>query len=187
MDPTAALAFSRLGNGVFRALERLPVPVIAAVNGFALGGGLELALACDVILASSKAKFGLPEVTLGVIPGFGGTQRLARVIGANAARLWVMTGDIFPADEAHRLGLAHALHEPEALLPAAMAVAHKIASRGPLAVAAAKRVIDAGPDLPIDEALELEAQAFADCFRTADQKEGMTAFLDKRPAVFRGR
>jgi enoyl-CoA hydratase len=181
-----ALEFSRFGGGVFRRLEQLRVPVIAAVNGFALGGGLELALACDVILASTKAKFGLPEVTLGVVPGFGGTQRLARAIGANAARLWVLSGDVFPADEALRLGLAYSLHDPAELCDAAMTLARKIASRGPLAVAEAKAVLDAGPDMPLDAAVELESQAFARCFQTADQREGMDAFLGKRTAQFQG-
>ncbi len=186
MNPEQASAFSRLGGGVFRQLERLGKPTLAAINGFALGGGLELALGCDVLLAADHAKFGLPEVTLGVIPGFGGTQRMARLIGANAARLWVMSGEIFSAQEALRLGLVYSLHEPEALLPAAIAWAHKMASRGPLAVAAAKSVIDRGLDLGLDAAIELESQAFGQCFATADQREGMDAFLAKRRPEFRG-
>lgn len=187
MGNDAALAFSRFGSAVFRRLEQLPIPVIAAVNGFALGGGLELALACDFILAGERAKFGLPEVSLGVIPGFGGTQRLARVMGANAARLWVLTGDVFPASEALRLGLVYSIHAPETLLETAMTMARKIAGRGPLAIAEAKHVLDMGPDLPLEAAVELEAEAFGRCFATLDQKEGMAAFLDKRPAVFTGR
>ncbi len=186
MDPEAALAFSRMGNAVFRRLEKLRVPVLAAVNGFALGGGLELALACDVILASSKAKFGFPEVSLGVVPGFGGTQRLARTIGGNAARVWVMSGEVFSSSEALRLGLAYSLHEPEALLEATLQLARKMAARGPLAVAEAKAVLDAGPELPLEAAIELESQAFSRCFATADLREGMDAFLAKRPAQFTG-
>lgn len=187
MGEAAALAFSRFGSAVFRRFEQLPIAVIAAVNGFALGGGLELALGCDFILAGDRAKFGLPEVSLGVIPGFGGTQRLARAIGANSARLWVLTGDVFPASEALRLGLVHSLHPPETLLETAMTMARKIAGRGPKAIAEAKHVLDVGPGLPLEAAVELEAEAFGRCFATLDQKEGMAAFLEKRPAVFIGR
>jgi enoyl-CoA hydratase len=168
-------------------MEALAVPVIAAINGFALGGGLELALACDFALASKTARLGLPEVGLGVIPGFGGTQRLARRVGIGLARELVYTGNVIGAEEALRIGLCNAVTEPADLLPAARAVAEKIASRAPLAVAAAKRVMAEGVDLPLGQALALERERFAALFGSADQKEGMKAFLEKRTARFEGR
>ncbi|MSP90437.1 MAG: crotonase [Myxococcales bacterium] len=186
MDYFAALAFSQAGNAVMAKIEQMRKPVIAAVNGFALGGGCELALVCDVILASKSARFGLPEVSLGVIPGFGGTQRLARLIGRNAAKHWVMTGDVYTADEAMRIGLVYQVHEPADLLGAAMTVARKMAARGPVAVAEAKHIINGGLQLPLSAAIELESAAFARCFLTADQKEGMAAFVEKRTAQFAG-
>ncbi len=186
MDYHQAMEFSLLGNEVLKRIERLEKPVIAAVNGFALGGGCELALACDVILASRKAKLGFPEVTLGVIPGFGGTQRLARLIGRNAAKHWVMTGDVYPADEAQRIGLVYTLHDPEELMAAALKAASRMARRGPLAVAEAKRIINRGVELPLEYALESESRAFARCFQTDDQTEGMAAFIEKRRPAFRG-
>ncbi len=186
MDYHAAMEFSLLGNDVLKRIERIQKPIIAAVNGFALGGGCELALACDVILASKTARFGFPEVTLGVIPGFGGTQRLARLIGRNAAKHWVMTGDVFPAEEANRIGLVYQVHEPDLLMVAALKTAGKMARRGPLAVAEAKRIINRGVELPLEYALEAESRAFARCFQTNDQTEGMTAFVEKRKPVFKG-
>ncbi len=186
MDYHQAMAFSKAGNRALGRIERLNVPVIAAVNGFALGGGCELALACDVILASTNARFGFPEVTIGVIPGFGGTQRLARLIGRNAAKHWVMTGDLFPASEAERIGLVYQLHEPEALFEGAMNAARKMASRAPVAVAEAKRIVNRGIQLPLDYALESESRAFARCFQTDDQTEGMSAFVEKRRPEFKG-
>ncbi|MBM4345341.1 MAG: enoyl-CoA hydratase/isomerase family protein [Deltaproteobacteria bacterium] len=186
MAPDEALAFARAGGAVARRIAQMPQVVIAAVNGFALGGGCELALACDIVLASAKAKLGLPEVTLGVIPGFGGTQRLLRIIGVHAARRWVLSGDVFGADEALRYGVVQELHAPEELLAKAIDLGRRIATRGPLAVAAAKRVIAQGADQSLDAAIDAEARAFADCFATADQREGMAAFLAKRPAVFMG-
>lgn len=182
-----ALAFAQLGNGILTKIEQMRKPVIAAVNGFALGGGCELALVCDVILASTKARFGLPEVSLGVIPGFGGTQRLARLIGRNAAKHWVMTGDVYSAEEAQRIGLVYQLHEPADLLEAALQIARKMALRGPFALAQAKHIINDGLQLPLSAAIELEAAAFARCFLTADMKEGMTAFMEKRVPVFSGK
>ena len=187
MDDRSALDFSELGNEVLKRIERSSKPFIAAVNGFALGGGCELALACDVILASNTARFGFPEVTIGVIPGFGGTQRLARLIGRNAAKHWVMTGDVFPADEAQRIGLCYRLYPPEELMDAAMKTADRMAQRAPLAVAECKRIINRGIQLPLEYALEAESRAFARCFRTQDQKEGMTAFIEKRKPLFEGR
>ena len=186
MNYHSAMAFSQLGNEVLSQIEKLEMPVIAAVNGFALGGGCELALACDVILASNRARFGFPEVTIGVVPGFGGTQRLARLIGRNAAKHWVMTGDVYPASEAQRIGLVYQLFEPEDLYDGAMAVATRMASRAPLAVSEAKRIVNRGIELPLEYALESESRAFARCFQTEDQKEGMGAFIEKRPPRFTG-
>ncbi len=187
MDYHAALRFSTSGNRCLSRIEKSAKPYIAAVNGFALGGGCELALVCDVILASNTARFGFPEVTIGVIPGFGGTQRLARLIGRNAAKHWTMTGDIYPAAEAQRIGLVYRLHDPEELMDAAMKTAGKMARRAPLAVAECKNIINRGIQLPLDYALEAESRAFATLFQTEDQSEGMQAFLGKRKPDFRGK
>lgn len=187
LTPSAAKSFADVGHRLGALLESAPFPVIAAVNGFALGGGCELALACDFIYASQKAKFGQPEVKLGVIPGFGGTQRLARRIGIGRARELVYTGDMIGADEALRIGLVNAVFSPEELLGKALEAAKKIASVGPLAVAASKRVLLRGEDVPLPTANELEAIAFAALFGSEDQREGMRAFLDKRSATFKGR
>jgi enoyl-CoA hydratase len=167
-------------------METAHFPIIAAVNGFALGGGCELALACDFIYASDKARFGQPEVTLGVIPGFGGTQRLARRVGVARARELCMTGDLVGAEEALRIGLVNAVVPHAELLSRVGDVARKIASKGPLAVAAVKRVILRGADVTLTTANELEAAAFAALFGTGDQREGMRAFLEKRAATFEG-
>jgi enoyl-CoA hydratase len=168
-------------------MEALHFPIIAAVNGFALGGGCEIALACDFIYASDKAKLGQPEVNLGVIPGFGGTQRLARRVGEARARELCMTGDMVPADEALRIGLVNAVVAHAELMPRVHDVAKKIASKGPLAIAAAKRVIARGADVPLSTANELEATAFSALFGSHDQREGMRAFVEKRAAKFEGR
>ncbi len=186
LHPTRALLFSQLGHRVMATLEVLPVATIAAVNGFALGGGCELALACDLIYASEKAKLGLPEVSLAVIPGFGGTQRLTRILGRMRAKELIFTGDAIDAHHAKELGLVLDVRAPAELMPHCRKVAAAIASRGPLAVAQAKRVIEAGADLPLKDANELERQAFALLFGSADQKEGMKAFLEKRAAKFTG-
>ena len=186
MTEAEGLAFGALGHEVFSAIENLRCPVIAAVNGFALGGGCELALACDFIYASSKAKFGQPEVSLGIIPGFGGTQRLPRRVGSAGARELIYTGKMINAAEALRFGLANAVFEPDELLGAAAKTAAEIASKGPLAVASAKRLIRDGVDLPLPEANRLEQAAFGDAFGTEDQSEGMAAFLEKRAATFKG-
>jgi enoyl-CoA hydratase len=187
MSPLEAEAFARMGHRVGEAIEAAPFPVIAAVNGFALGGGCELALACDFVYASEQAKFGQPEVKLGVIPGFGGTQRLLRRVGVAMARELVYTGAMIDAQEALRIGLVNRVVPPQQLLESALATAHTIATVGPLAVAAAKRAILAGEMLPLREANALEVLTFAQGFATADQKEGMRAFLDKRRAEFTGR
>lgn len=181
-----ALMFAMQGHRVLGALEALHFPTIAAVNGFALGGGCELALACDVIYASEKAKLGLPEVTLAVIPGFGGTQRLTRLVGKARAKELIFTGDMIDAAKAKEIGLVLDVLPPADLLAHCKKIAATIAKRGPVAVAQAKRVIEHGADLPLKDACELERQAFALLFGTADQREGMKAFVEKRPADFKG-
>jgi enoyl-CoA hydratase len=187
MGEQAALGLSARGAEIGRAIERSRLVWIAAVNGFALGGGCELAMCCDFIYASTTAKFGQPEVKLGVIPGFGGTQRLARRVGIGKAKELIVTGDVIGAEEALRIGLADALFPPAELIAQARKTAEKIAANGPLAVAAAKRAIQDGWALPLDQALALEGDAFAGLFATADQREGMAAFLAKRPADFQGK
>ena len=186
MDPERAKELASLGHGTLDMLESLPCPVIAAVNGFALGGGCELALACDFIHVSTKAKLGQPEVKLGVIPGFGGTQRLTRRVGVGRARELIYTGRMIDAEEAVRIGLANASFEPDQLLPETKKTAAAIAQMGPLAIAAAKRVILDGADAPLRDANRREIDAFAQCFTSQDQKEGMSAFLEKRPPAFKG-
>ncbi|MGD0525681.1 MAG: enoyl-CoA hydratase-related protein [Polyangiaceae bacterium] len=186
MTATRAKQFAEMGHAIGHALETAHFPVIAAVNGFALGGGCELALACDFIYASDKAKFGQPEVNLGVIPGFGGTQRLARRVGDARARELCMTGDMVGAEEALRIGLVNTVVPHAELLAKVREVATKIAAKGPLAIAAAKRVILRGADVPLPTANELEATAFAALFGTSDQREGMKAFVEKRAAKFEG-
>ncbi len=187
MGTPAALTFSELGHRLCDALEALPIPTIAAVNGFALGGGCELAMACDLVYASENAQFGQPEVNLAVIPGFGGTSRLARRVGPHKARELIFTGDRIDAKTAAALGLALAVLPSDGLMAHCRAVAQKIAAKGPLAVSQAKKVIAAGSDLPLQAANALERQAFAALFGSLDQKEGMAAFLEKRPAHFQGR
>lgn len=175
--------FARLGQRVFAMLEALPFPVIAAVNGFALGGGTELALACDFIYASDKAKFGQPEVKLGVIPGFGGTQRLARRVGLGVARELIYTGRMIGPEEALRIGLANAVVPRRELLDRVREVAAEIAAVGPGAVERAKAVMNAGAHLSLHEGIELEAEAFGASFGP-EQQEGMGAFLEKRTPKF---
>jgi enoyl-CoA hydratase len=181
------LAFAQLGHRVLSALEGLSIPTIAAVNGFALGGGCELALACDLIYASTNARLGLPEVSLGVIPGFGGTQRLTRLVGRARAKELIFTGQPVDAERAREVGLVLAVLPQAELLAHCRKVAATIATRGPLALAQAKRAIDQGADLPLGAGNELERQAFGVLFGTEDQKEGMQAFLAKRPPTFHGR
>lgn len=173
-------AFGKKGNSVFRKIETFPVPVIAAVNGFALGGGCELSMACDIRLASDNAKFGQPEVGLGITPGFGGTQRLARIIGVGKAKEMLYTCAQIDAQEALRVGLVNAVYTPEELLPAAEKMAQKIARNAPIAVRATKKAVNDGLQTDMDEAVMIEARLFGSCFETADQKNGMTAFLEKR-------
>jgi enoyl-CoA hydratase len=187
MTVTEGRAFADLGHGLGDSIANCPKPVIAAVNGFAFGGGTELAIACDVIYASEKAKFGQPEVKLGVIPGFGGTQRLARLVGLQKAKELIFTGDTIDAAEALRIGLACAVFPPAELLGKAKDLGKRIAAAGPLAVGQAKRAMNHGYDLALSSALELEKQTFCMLFGTLDQKEGMGAFLEKRKPAFKGR
>jgi enoyl-CoA hydratase len=186
MSQSEARAFAELGQATFAALEALPVPVIAAVNGFALGGGCELALACDFAYASTHAKFGQPEVKLGVIPGFGGTARLSRRIGLGAARELIYTGRLIGPEEALRLGLVNAIFPRNELLSKVRETAELILAVGPGAVRGAKQVINAAYHLPLAAAVAAEAQSFEECFG-AEQREGMQAFLAKRAPQFPGR
>ncbi|HJU65216.1 MAG TPA: enoyl-CoA hydratase-related protein [Gemmatimonadaceae bacterium] len=172
---------------IFDAVERCSKPVLAAINGFCLGGGMELALACDIRIASSAAKFGQPEVNLGIIPGGGGTQRLPRLIGLGAALRLILSGDMIDAAEALRLGLVEEVVAPSELMPRAMALAETIASKSPVAVAAAKEATRAALSLSLPEGLKLETALFQLCFASEDKAEGVRAFLEKRPATFPGR
>jgi len=179
-------AFAALGLSVLRTLEELPIPVIAAVNGFALGGGTELALACDLIIAADKAKFGQPEINLGVIPGFGGTQRLARRIGLPRARELIYSGDMIDAETALRYGLVNKVVPLADLMSEAKVLAHKLAAKPPVAIRQAKAAINTGIDLDLENGCRFENEAFALTFATADKVEGMKAFLEKRAANFKG-
>lgn len=186
--PEEALAYANVGHETFLLIERLPQPVIAAVNGFALGGGCELALACDIRIGSEKAKFGQPEVGLGITPGFGGTQRLVRTVGLGVAMQMICTGHTIDAQEALRIGLISTVYAPETLLPQAVAMAQQIAGNAPLAVRAAKQAIHRGLMLRLADGLACEAELFAGCFRTEDQKNAMRAFVDKKkPDGFNGK
>lgn len=187
MSTGQAEEFAAMGHRVFSEIERFRCPVIAAVNGFALGGGCELALACDFIHASTKAKLGLPEVTLGLIPGFGGTQRLPRRVGVGHARELIYSGEMIDAAEALRIGLVNRVHEPEQLMPAVKKLAETIATRGPVAVAAAKTAVREGADRPLPEANAIEVRTFGELFRSEDMREGTRAFVEKRKPSFTGR
>lgn len=184
LNEEEGFAFGRLGALVFRKIETLPIPVIAAVNGFALGGGCELAMACDIRIASNKAKFGQPEVGLGIIPGFSGTYRLAKLIGMGYAKEMIYTGKTIRADEALRIGLVNAIYEPEQLMEEAMGLATRIVASAPIAVSYAKTCINEEYDLAADDAIAFENKMFGKCFATKDQKEGMTAFLNKAKPNF---
>ena len=186
-DALAGEAQARKGQALTRALERLRVPVIAAVNGFALGGGCELALACDIRIASENAKFGQPEVNLGILPGYGGTQRTTRLLGEGAAMYMCLTGEMIGAQDALRIGLVQKVVPLDGLLAEAQRIAALIAAKAPLAIAATKRAVSEGASLPLDDALALEALLFGRCVTTEDFKEGSQAFLEKRSADFRGR
>ncbi len=173
-------AFGKKGNDVFRRIETLPIPVIAAVNGYALGGGCELSMACDIRICADTAVFGQPETGLGITPGFGGTQRLSRLVGPGMAKQLIYSAKNIKADEALRIGLVNAVYPQDELMPAAEKLAETIARNAPIAVRACKRAINEGLELPMDEAVQIEEELFGSCFETADQKEGMGAFLEKR-------
>ena len=172
-------AFGKKGNDVFRRIETFPIPVIAAVNGFALGGGCEISMSCDIRICSDNALFGQPEVGLGITPGFGGTQRLARLVGAGMAKQMIYTARNIKADEALRIGLVNAVYTPEELMGAALKMAAGIAKNAPIAVRNCKKAINEGLSLDMDQAIVVEEKLFGDCFETEDQKYGMAFFLDK--------
>lgn len=186
MSPDEAGRFAQLGHEAMSAVQNCRKPVIAAVNGFALGGGLELALSCDFIYASEKAKFGLPEVGLGLYPGFGGTQRLSRAIGPNRARELIFTGRMIGAAEAIAWGIVNQIVAPEGLLDAVRQTAAEINQKGPVAIRLAKQVINEGKDEPLQRGLDLERDIFPKCFESEDLKEGLAAFLEKRKPEFKG-
>ena len=172
-------AFGKTGNDVFRNIETFPIPVIAAVNGFALGGGCEISMSCDIRICSENAIFGQPEVGLGITPGFGGTQRLARIVGVGKAKEMIYTAFNIKAEEAYRIGLVNAVYPQEELLAAAKKLANKIASNAQIAVRACKKAINEGLQVDMDQAIVVEEKAFGSCFETEDQKAGMGNFLEK--------
>lgn len=178
--------FCQLGQEAIGKLQALAIPVIAAVNGFALGGGSEMALACDFIYASENAKFGLPEITLGIIPGFGGTQRLPRQIGKNMAKEMIFTGKMISAEEAKGIGMVNKVCKPEELMADVMKTAKAIAAKGPVSLRAAKQVINAGMDVDLANGCRMEIDAFSLCIASPDAKEGTNAFLEKRKPSFTG-
>ena len=186
MNPLSAKDLARRGQKVLERLERMGKPTVAMINGFALGGGLEIALACTLRTASTNARVGLPEVSLGIIPGYGGTQRLARVAGPGVAREWILTGDMFSAEEAHRVGVVNRLFAPEELEDGTMKLVGTILSRGPVAVRFAIEAINRGTNMPQREGEMMECDLFGLAASTADMKEGMGAFLEKRQADFQG-
>ncbi|MTI67292.1 MAG: short-chain-enoyl-CoA hydratase [Firmicutes bacterium] len=182
--PKEAREFAKLGIDVFRKIELLEKPVISAVNGFSLGGGLELSMSCDIRIASEKAKFGQPEVGLGITPGFAGTQRLARLVGASKAKELIFTADMIDSNEAEKIGLVNKVVKKEDLMDEALNLAKKIASKGQIAIRYSKCAINRGFETDIDTGMALERDLFGLCFATDDQKEGMKAFIDKRKPEF---
>lgn len=187
MSAMEARKFSQTGHEVLNAIESLPVVVIGAINGYCLGGGCGLALACDFRYASSTAKFGQPEVNYGIIPGFGGSQTLARLIGSGRAKEMLYTGEMIDAQEAYRIGLVNRVMLPEQLISTCEDVCRKIMKKGPVAIASVKDAINRGLSVDLNSGLNYEAQVFGNCFATLDQQEGMNAFLEKRKPVFLGR
>jgi enoyl-CoA hydratase len=179
--------FAQLGHKVFRKIELLEKPVIAAVNGYAFGGGCELAMSCDIRIAGEKAKFGQPEVGLGITPGFGGTQRLSRLVGSAKAKELIFTADTISAQEAEKIGLVNKVVSQEELIRETMNMANKIATKGQVAVRFSKNAINRGIETDIDTALDIEINLFGMCFATEDQKEGMKAFTEKRKAEFKNK
>ncbi|PVV13792.1 MAG: enoyl-CoA hydratase [gamma proteobacterium symbiont of Ctena orbiculata] len=186
MSPVEGMGFSQTAINLFRRLELLPIPVIAVVNGYCLGGGCELAIACDWIIASENAVFGQPEVNLGITPGFGGTQRLTRLIGPARAIEMIVSGRHVKADEALAWGLVNHVYPQDRLMQEALAMAEQILQKGPLAVRLSKQAIVRGQGLDLDSACQIESQSFGLCFSSDDQKEGMAAFLEKRKPEFKG-
>jgi enoyl-CoA hydratase len=186
-DPVSGKEFAHRGQAVLDLIENLDKPVIACVNGFALGGGCELALACTMRLASDNAKLGQPEVKLGILPGYGGTQRLPRLVGKGLAMQMVLSGEIITAQEAYRIGLVNEVTAAAELIPRAEAIAAKIIANAPLAVQYAMEAVNKGMEMTLTEGLFLEATLFGVCCATEDKKEGTTAFLEKRPAQFKGK
>ena len=185
-NPLEAKLFSQQGHRTLHKLQNLSIPVIAAVNGYALGGGTEIALACDFIYASKNAKFGLPEITLGIVPGFGGTQRLPRLIGKNLAKELVFTGKMISAQEAMQMGIVNQIHEAASLMESVQTTAKIMATKGKASLRAAKEAINRGLDVDLRTACEIEIDAFSLCMASADAKEGTRAFLEKRKALFTG-
>src|SRR5574341_727381 len=185
--PAQALEFALYGQGVLELMERIPQPVIGAINGFALGGGCEVALACDILIASENARFGQPEVNLGIIPGFGGTQRLPRLVGRNLAKELVLIGDMITAQRAYEIGLVNRVVPLSDLMKTSREVAARILGKGAFAVRTAKMAMNRGLDLDLSNGCALEASAFAVGFATADRAEGMAAFLEKRKPAFTGK
>jgi enoyl-CoA hydratase len=181
-----AKIFSEMGHGIVNKLQKLPIPVIGAVNGFALGGGCEVVIACDFIYASENAMFGLPEINLGIIPGFGGTQRLPRLIGKNRAKEMIFTGKMIPAAEAQAMGLVNKVCAQDQLMDEVLNVAKSIVSKGKVSLRAAKQAINTGMDVDLQTGCRIEIDAFVICFASSDAKEGAQAFLEKRAADFKG-
>ncbi len=186
LDPLQARRFAQLGQDVFASIENLPIPVIACVNGFALGGGCELALACDFIYASEKAQFGQPEINLGIMPGFGGTQRLTRLVGRARAKDLCMTGEQIGAQEAREWGMVARVMEADSLWDKTMEIASALAGKGAVALRATKQTIDRGTEADLRTGCTLELDAFSTCFASRDAKEGARAFLEKRKPSFSG-
>lgn len=186
LNALQAKSFAHMGQTVINKIVDLPVPVLAAINGYALGGGLEIALACDFIYAAESAGLGLPETTLGLIPGFGGTQRLPRIIGPNLSKELIYTGKIITAAEAHLMGLVNRVEAPEALMASVMKTARAMAAKGRISLRSAKEAINSGLDTGLDTGLKIEQDAFAICMASQDAGEGTRAFIEKRPPVFKG-
>ncbi len=187
LDALSGKQFSQKGHGIIHKLQQIPIPVIAAVNGFALGGGTEIALACDFIYASEKATFGQPEINLGLIPGFGGTQRLSRLVGANMAKELIFTGNMLPAADAHRIGLVNRICSADTLWDDVMKTAAAIVKKGRISLQAAKQAVNNGLNTDIVTGCHIEVDAFAVCMASEDAREGTSAFIEKRKPEFKGR
>ncbi|MCB0411526.1 MAG: enoyl-CoA hydratase/isomerase family protein, partial [Bdellovibrionales bacterium] len=187
LTPDQGAALSERGQRLFSQIEDFPCPVVAAVNGFALGGGMELALSCDFIIARNNARFGLPEVSLGLIPGYGGTQRLQRNLGRGWAKRMVLTGEMISAEQALQIGFVTEVLDEASFWPKLLGMAQLIAARGPKAVEFAKAAVNESDGLPLREGLRVEAKKFGECFGTSDQQEGIAAFIEKRKPDFQGR